>query len=173
MTSEERRKNILKQIELTTEPLSATKLAKTFSVSRQSIVGDVALLRATGVPIIATARGYILEQTLKQGRYLQKIVCQHCALETADELTTIVELGGEILDVIVEHELYGEITGQLNIATPQAIQDFLTAQKNAGAKYLSELTGGIHTHTIATKTREDFETVQSALFHKGYLYGEN
>ncbi len=40
-------------------------LQKAFDVSRQIIVGDVALLRATGVEIVATARGYMLEQPLE------------------------------------------------------------------------------------------------------------
>ena len=37
-------------------PMSATTIAGLFSVSRQIIVGDIALLRAGGVQILATAR---------------------------------------------------------------------------------------------------------------------
>ena len=58
MTAKERREQIYRQ--LTTAPVSATALAKQFAVSRQVIVGDIALLRAEGCSITATARGYII-----------------------------------------------------------------------------------------------------------------
>lgn len=41
-------------------PVSASVLAARFSVSRQIIVGDIALLRAGGLDIAATPRGYLL-----------------------------------------------------------------------------------------------------------------
>ena len=39
--------------------ISWTKLANELNVSRQIIVGDVAILKARGEDIISTARGYI------------------------------------------------------------------------------------------------------------------
>ena len=59
MDSAERRKAILKLLEESEEPVSAGSMAKRFSVSRQIIVGDVALLRASSHAISATPRGFI------------------------------------------------------------------------------------------------------------------
>ena len=59
MKAEERRRAIAKT--LTAEhPVSATALAGQFSVSRQIIVGDIALLRAAGANIVSTPRGYLV-----------------------------------------------------------------------------------------------------------------
>lgn len=60
MTAEQRRQEILTLLEQTDTPLSAAALAHRFSVSRQIVVGDVALLRAQGREIVATARGYVI-----------------------------------------------------------------------------------------------------------------
>lgn len=57
-----RRDEILTEIKKSDVPVSAGTLAKKFHVSRQIIVGDVALLRAEGNKIIATPRGYVLEE---------------------------------------------------------------------------------------------------------------
>lgn len=48
MDGEIRRREIVKRLRETEKPISATRFAKAFDVSRQIIVGDVALLRATG-----------------------------------------------------------------------------------------------------------------------------
>ena len=56
-----RRKEILRQLQLSEKPVSASRFARDLGVSRQIIVGDVALLRAAGEDIIATSRGYKLD----------------------------------------------------------------------------------------------------------------
>lgn len=58
MTAQERRNAILSHLQRGKSPLSATALAGLLGVSRQVIVGDVALLRAGGVQIVSTSRGY-------------------------------------------------------------------------------------------------------------------
>ena len=55
-----RRQAVNQVLEEAGGPVSATALAKQFSVSRQIIVGDVALLRAAGEESLATPRGYVL-----------------------------------------------------------------------------------------------------------------
>ena len=59
MKAEERRK-LIRQTLTSQQPTSATTLAEMCSVSRQVIVGDIALLRAAGLEIVATPRGYKL-----------------------------------------------------------------------------------------------------------------
>ena len=60
MEAVERRRAIAQRLAQADGPVNAAALAKAFSVSRQIIVGDVALLRAGGMEIFATPRGYIL-----------------------------------------------------------------------------------------------------------------
>ena len=60
MEAQKRREGIARRLEQAEGPVSASALAKEFAVSRQIIVGDVALLRAAGLDIAATPRGYIL-----------------------------------------------------------------------------------------------------------------
>ena len=60
-------------------PVSAAALAERFSVSRQIIVGDVALLRAGGTDILATPRGYLLGG--RGGGVERTVACVHAPEE--------------------------------------------------------------------------------------------
>jgi len=152
------------------KPVSASFLAKELDVSRQVIVGDVALLRAAGHEIIATARGYMIPSFNDSNQYLGKIVCQHTPKNTKDELYTIVDLEAVVVNVIVEHGFYGEITGSLNLANRKDVDDFMNKVKSSEIKLLSELTMGIHMHTIACRCKSHFDEVCKALEAGGYLY---
>lgn len=173
MSGESRRQLVLNILHDSAEPVSATKLAAQFDVSRQIIVGDIALLRASGIDIIATARGYTTTALSAQGRYIGKIVCQHSIDGTKEELSTIVNLGAQILDVIVDHYLYGEINGQLNISCQRDVTLFISDLEQNKARLLSELTGGVHTHTIACRDSAHFKAVSAELNKKGFLYSDN
>jgi Predicted small molecule binding protein (contains 3H domain) len=88
-------------------------------------------------------------------------------------LTTIADLGGKIIDVIVEHPLYGEIRGSLEISSRLDVDEFMRNLKKAKAEPLSSLTGGIHIHTIEVKDEEAFERITEALKKKKYLISED
>lgn len=170
MEGVKRREAILRELETATKPISASRFAKEFKVSRQIVVGDVALLRAQGAEITATARGYLLEINKDRQGIVFKIVCQHTVDQTEEELETIVSLGGEIIDVIVEHPIYGELTGGLHIATEKDIQAFIKAYKKNSAALLSSLTSGIHLHTIRCADEQTEQKIKDALAEKGILY---
>lgn len=170
MEGVKRREVILRELETAAKPISASQFAKEFKVSRQIVVGDVALLRAQGVEIVATARGYLLEIDQDRQGIVFKIVCQHTVEQTEEELTTIVSLGGEIIDVIVEHPIYGELTGGLHIQTTKDIDKFIKAYKKNSASLLSSLTAGIHLHTIRCEDEESAQQIKEALEQKGILY---
>jgi transcriptional regulator of NAD metabolism len=172
MGAEERRERILTVLRERGEAMSATALATRMRVSRQVIVGDVALLRAQGNEIIATARGYMMAVPPAAGRYVGKIACRHGFADTEKELVAIVALGGEIIDVTVTHRLYGDMTGQLNISTRADVDEFMKNIKNSKERLLSELTDGVHLHTIACRDRTAFETVRAELAHLGILLSE-
>lgn len=169
MNAEERREAIVAALREQVGPVSAGALAGRFGVSRQVIVGDVALLRARDVPIFATPRGYVLEQA-GRGRLLRTIACCHSGEEIlAEELFTVVDFGGEVIDVIVEHPIYGQISGQLHIQNRFDVQCFLEKLRSGQAKALSSLTGGIHLHTISCPSEEIYERILQSLSQKGIL----
>ena len=170
MNARLRREKILELINNNPHPTSASSLAKELGVSRQVIVGDVALLRASGHEIIATARGYIIPNFNEKHQYIGKIVCQHTPENTKDELYKMVDAGAVVLAVIVEHDLYGEITGALNLTSRGEVDAFLRKAKSSGIKLLSELTMGIHTHTIACANEAHFNQVKEILKTCRYLY---
>ena len=168
MTSAERRTAILEQLEKSDKPLSATALAERFHVSRQIIVGDVALLRAAGRRISATPRGYVMGE--ETSGVVGVLACVHRPEDMGQELNLIVDHGGEVLDVIVEHPVYGQLTGQLQLRSRHDVAQFL--QKAEGASPLSALTDGIHLHTIRCPEEETLTRITAALKQEGFLLEE-
>ncbi|MDD4601954.1 MAG: HTH domain-containing protein [Negativicutes bacterium] len=57
MDAKERRTALCTILKETEQPVTGTELAKMLGVSRQVIVGDIALLRAGGVHVYATPQG--------------------------------------------------------------------------------------------------------------------
>lgn len=164
----DRKEQIIEEIKKSDKPISATKLAQICGVSRQIIVGDVALLRASGIHIIATPRGYVLDQQEKTNTYTIAVKHQEC--ELADELYTIVDMGGSIIDVIVEHPIYGQLTGELHIHSRYDVNAFLDKVEKEKANALSVLTDGLHLHTIQCPTIDVYQRIIDALESKGYLF---
>jgi transcriptional regulator of NAD metabolism len=155
-------------LESASAPVSATALAELCGVSRQIIVGDVALLRAGGADVSATPRGYILVRQTAGVR--RTVACIHRSEDISRELTTIVDNGGEVVDVIVEHPVYGQITAPLHIRARCDVEEFLKKIEAEGAKPLSTLTGGVHLHTISCPTETDMHRILNALRDEGFLF---
>lgn len=170
MDATKRRNSIVSILSQENRAVSARKLASELNVSRQIIVGDVALLRASGMDVIATPKGYVLESESMTNKYIGKLASQHNAAETKDELYDIVDNGGEIVDVIVEHPVYGELKGRLAISSRYDADKFLEAIENKQANLLSELTDGVHLHTIACADKKAFERIKDTLENHGFIY---
>ncbi|MGX7419502.1 3H domain-containing protein [Carnobacterium gallinarum] len=170
MKAIERRQEISKRLKESQQALSASTLAKELQVSRQIIVGDVALLRAEGMAITATPRGYLMNSQKEDTRFIGRVVCQHTMDRTKAELYAIVDFGGEVLNVSVEHPLYGELSGQLNLNSRHEVDDFMERLDTVQATLLSQLTDGIHLHTIACKDQETFKKIRVALEELDVLY---
>ena len=171
MNGQERRREIRELLESSAAKIRGSDLAKRFSVSRQVIVGDVALLKAEGVPVVSTPRGYILtREGEKPCGYLETLVCCHDRAHTEEELTIMVSLGALVHNVSVEHEVYGTLTGSLEIGTLEEVRDFIRAMRGGHSPLLSTLSGGIHSHLVETKDREHMEQVKEALGKAGFLY---
>ncbi len=170
MTSIKRREEIINFLKGSTQPISATSLASNFNVSRQVIVGDIALLRASSINIIATPRGYVIESPMNDGSIIRTIVCNHSSDDTLKELYIIVDHGGCIMNVIVEHPIYGQLCGELQIASRYDADNFLEKTKEHNALSLSTLTNGIHLHTIKYSNEATFERILAALKNENILF---
>ena len=165
-----RRAKIRETQERSDHPVSAAALAERLGVSRQIIVGDVALLRAGGAEIAATPRGYMLRRGAEG--LVRTVACRHSAVEMAAELNAVVDQGCAVLDVIVEHPVYGQLTGSLQLRSRYDVEQFIHRCQEAGAVPLSLLTEGIHLHTLSCPDEGRYQAVLEALGRLGILLEE-
>ena len=174
MDANERRQEIINILNEAHEPVKGTHLSERLGVSRQVIVQDIAILRARGENILASPQGYLIPQSYGKARIKRTIACSHKTnQDLEDELKTIVDLGGKILDVIVDHPLYGEIRSQLQIGSRHDIDLFMDNLKETNAEPLSRLTSGLHLHTIEVDSGNIFDKIIRALEEKNYLIKED
>lgn len=169
MDGQTRRKEILKCIADSEKPVSGTKLAEMFQVSRQVIVQDIALLRAADCEIISTNRGYVCSGKSKAERVLY---AYHTDDKMEEELNIVVDCGGTVEDVFVRHKVYGELRAVLNIRSRMQVRQFLENIKNGKSKPLTDITSGYHYHTITAESEEVLDMIESALKQAG-ICGES
>lgn len=167
MNAAERRGRILDYLRAAEGPLSATALAQKLSVSRQIIVGDVALLRAAGEGITATPRGYVLDAP--RPGMVATLACAHSGADMERELTLMVDQGCTVENVIVEHPVYGQLTGPLELSSRYDVSEFIRRVKECEAQPLSALTDGVHLHTLRCPDEGALERVRAALDGAGFL----
>ncbi|MBE5961097.1 MAG: transcription repressor NadR [Lachnospiraceae bacterium] len=168
MEGNERREKLLELLTASKEPISGSDLAKKLGVSRQVIVQDIALLRAVNKNILSTTKGYILYVQEKE-RAHRCFSVRHTTSQIEDELCTIVDYGGKVLNVIVSHPIYGSITTDLIIETRKDVYDFVakvTAEKTVPLK---ELTNDYHVHTVEADNEQILDTIEEELRKKHYL----
>lgn len=174
MTGLERRKLILTLMRESDIPLSGGALGSETGVSRQVVVQDIALLRTEGYEIVSTARGYILDEPKLLSRVFETY---HTDEQTEEELTTIVDCGGVIIDVMIEHSIYGKMTAPLNIRSRRDVQVYLKRMKESESEPLMNVTSKRHFHTVSAENEEILDEIEAALCEKGILVrradGEN
>lgn len=167
MNATQRRGRILEELKGANGPLSAAALAKKLSVSRQIIVGDVALLRAAGEGITATPRGYVLDAP--RPGIVGTVACAHSGADMERELTLMVDQGCTVENVIVEHPVYGQLTGPLELSSRYDVSEFIRKVNENAARPLSDLTDGVHLHRLRCPDEGALERVRSALDGAGFL----
>lgn len=168
MKGEERRIKLLEILKSEGGPVKGSEISSRLMVSRQVIVQDIALLRAEGSKIIATPQGYMLTGEEKS-KIIRVIAVKHGKDEIRDELETIVALGGRVLDVTIEHKIYGEITGNLMVKSLYDVDQFVKKLEGEKAKPLSDLTYGVHIHTVEADSQQAMNRIEDALSAKRYL----
>lgn len=168
MNGETRRIKIIELLQTSSSPLSGDKLAEQLGVSRQVIVQDIALLRASNYMILSTNRGYLFNIT-PVSSYSRIFTVSHTTDEIKDELYTIVDCGGHVRNVIVEHMVYGSITANLNLYSRHDVDEFVYKLKNSNAPPLKELNNNIHSHTVDADNNEILNCIEHALKDKGFF----
>lgn len=170
MDAKERRNQLVNKLKVTGIPVTGSALAQELGVSRQVVVGDIAILRAAGLEVYATPQGYLMPAARPQSVKTAKIACHHGWDKLADELTIIIDNGGKVLDVIVEHPIYGELKGNLMLASRRDMDEFLHNLKNSGAEPLSAITGGIHLHTVEVPSLKVLARIEKELDEQNILF---
>lgn len=147
-------------------PVSASSLAKDLGVSRQVIVQDIALLRATGSDIASLARGYMLDKKDGFSRVFKVI---HSDEDVERELNIIVDAGGVVEDVFIYHKVYGKVHAQMGIRSRLHVQDFLDGIRSGKSSLLKNVTSGYHYHTVTADSEKTLELIEQKLFENDFL----
>lgn len=166
MTGEERRNEIILRLEGADRQISATSLAKELGVSRQVIVGDIAILRAQGYDITALARGYIMQ---KKNAFERVFKVYHSDEDTERELNIFVDNGGICVDVFIYHRTYGEVHAPMNLKSRLDVQNFLGDIASGKSSLLKNVTSGYHYHTITAQSVEILDLIEARLKENGFL----
>ncbi len=163
-----RRQAIAETLSRSDVPVAASALGERFGVSRQIVVGDIALLRAQGLDITATPRGYVLGPGREEG-LRRTMACVHGFDGMERELDIMVDNGCTVLDVVIEHAVYGQLTGELHLKSRHDVAEFMRRSRENGGSPLSTLTGGIHTHTLLCPDEASYERCVRDLREAGLL----
>ncbi len=166
MNGSQRREQIVRQVQESNEPVSGKKLAELYGVSRQVIVQDIALIRTAGYDIISTNRGYILNTKKAISRVFK---VQHTDEQTEEELYAIVDLGGCVENVMVNHRVYGHMEAPLGIYSRRKAAAFIDDIKSGKSSPLKNITSNYHYHTVSAESEEVLDEIEVLLREKGFL----
>ncbi len=166
MNRDERQQAIIRQLRHAEMPVSGGLLAKNLKVSRQLIVQDVSFLKALGYDIVSTHKGYLLTGSPYPKRIFQ---VNHTTSQIRDELYSVVDHDGELLDVFVRHPLYGELRATLALFSRQDVDAFFDELDTSKMLPLKYLTDDDHFHTVAAPTDSLLDAIEETLRTKGYL----
>lgn len=161
----ERQMQLLQLLHAHADPLPGQTLAEQLGVTRQVIVREIALLRALGHRLLATPKGYILQSESTRRQHL--LAVSHDTSQTEKELMTLVDCGIKVLDVRVEHAIYGEIVANLFLSSRRDVEHFIHKISTERAPLLSSLTGGIHYHLVEYDHDEQLQEAIDKLVTNG------
>ena len=166
MKAEKRREEILSFIGNAENPIPASVLAERFAVSRQVIVQDIAIIRANGYDVTATNRGYVLNSKIQATRVFK---CRHSFEEIVDEGALIIEAGGKVEDVFVNHRVYGRISSRLDLINRTHVEELYRSLVSGASKPLMSVTDGYHYHTVSAEDEATLDGIERALRERGFL----
>ena len=93
----------------------------------------------------------------------------HTYEQMEDELNTIVDLGGTVVDVFIWHKVYGKLSGRLDLDSRRKVGLFMDDIRSGRSTPLMKVTDDYHYHTVEADDEETLDIVGEALADKGYL----
>ena len=158
MNTAQRRTEILKLLQQEEKPVAARAMASQFGVSRQVIVQDMAVIRASTPGILSTTRGYVLQQD-KDIACTREFKVRHGQEQAAEELNLIVDCGGRVKNISISHRVYGRVTAEMDIRSRQDVNEFVQAINSSHSSVLSSATSGYHYHLIEASSQERLDLI--------------
>lgn len=166
LSGQERREQILKILRNSGRPVAGADLARKLEVSRQIIVQDMALIRANGVDVISTYRGYVIQKENQASRVFKVI---HTDEQVEEELNLFVDLGARVENVFVYHKVYGVIKADMNVKSRRDVRQYMEEITSGKSTNLMNLTSNYHYHTIVAEDEQTLDMIQEELQKKGFL----
>ncbi len=166
MKADKRRQEILSLLGNTDNPIPANVLKERLGISRQVIVQDIAILRANGYDIISTNRGYVLNSKAKASRVFK---CRHNFEELVEEGALILDGGGRIEDIFVNHRIYGRISARLGLYNKTHVEELYRSLVSGASKPLMSVTDGYHYHTVTADSESALDEIEQKLRLRGFL----
>ncbi len=105
----------------------------------------------------------------KEIEHTRLLALKHTKEDIREELQTIVDFGGTVINVMVEHPVYGEITADLMLSSRKHVEDFIERLEQDGSIPLMRLKSGEHYHLIKTSDEHMMNDIEKALDDKGFL----
>ena len=127
---------------------------------------DIALIRAAGYEIISTNRGYILSEPCTVSRTFK---VRHTDSQLEEELCSIVDLGGCVKNVMVNHKVYGHMEAELNITSRRKAAEFIRDIKSGKSSPLKNITSDYHYHVVEADSEETLALIEDMLRKKEFL----
>ena len=166
MTTNERRREILERLRAEKRAVPAKEFAIDFNVSRQIIVGDMAVIRANHPEIISTNRGYILDE---KTTFSREFKVKHGPDRVKEELTLIVDYGGYVKNVSISHRAYGRISADMSIGSRQDVVEFVERLLDSKSTLLGSVTSGYHYHLVEATSEARLDLIETRLGEAGFL----
>ena len=138
--------------------MAARAMASQFGVSRQVIVQDMAVIRASTPGILSTTRGYVLQQD-KDIACTREFKVRHGQEQAAEELNLIVDCGGRVKNISISHRVYGRVTAEMDIRSRQDVNEFVQAINSSHSSVLSSATSGYHYHLIEASSQARLDLI--------------
>ena len=168
----------LTRAQQTAAPLAASRALEAVIVDGiQEIAAGVEEMSTNWQPYVDMLNSWSptnLDVGLEGGETARQFVTRFtnavAAMEQAgDELTSIVDAGGAVLNVIVNHRVYGKITADLDIRNRRDVERYLHDIESGKSFPLLTVTSGYHFHRIAAEDEQTLDEIETMLKEKGYL----
>ena len=163
---EARREQLLQMLRDSTAPISGSALARSLGVSRQVIVQDLAVIRASTPGILSTTKGYVIQQ---DSSFTREFKVRHSQEKAAAELNLIVDCGGHVKNISISHRVYGRVSAEMDIRSRQDVNEFVQALQNSHSTVLSNATSGYHYHLVEASSEGRLDLIGKQLGEAGFL----